>query len=100
MRRARRPSAGRTARNPRAIQIHRRVVLEVALDRAGVRIDEQLGRVVQDALLGHRGAVDPEPVALAWADAGEVAVEDLVRRLGQRHQRLRAVVVEQRHRYR
>ena len=45
-----------------------------ALDRLGVGVDQQLVRVEAVALLGLPRAVDPVAVALAGADAGQVAV--------------------------
>ena len=51
-----------------------RVPVDAALDRLGVRVDQQLGRVEAVALLGVVGAVDAVAVALAGADARQVAV--------------------------
>src|SRR5206468_3771351 len=45
-----------------------------ALDRLGVGIDQQLGRVEAMALIGRVRAVDAVAVALAGPDAGQVAV--------------------------
>ena len=51
-----------------------RVPVDAALDRLGVGIDEQLDRVEAVALLGRVAAVDAVAVALAGADARQVAV--------------------------
>ena len=72
-----------------------RVVDEVALDGPGVRVDQQLGRVVPLAHPRVVRAGDPVAVALAGVDAGQVAVPDVEALLGQFHPVLAALAVEQ-----
>ena len=74
---------------------HRLAPGDVAVDRLGVRVEQQLGRVA--ALPGGRvvGPVHPVAVALAGADAGQVAVPDEPVHLAQVDPALVAVVVEQ-----
>ena len=74
---------------------HRRVPVDLALDRLGVGVEQQLGRVA--AMAGGRlvGAVDPEAVALARAHVGQVAVPAEGGHLGERDALLGSVVVEQ-----
>src|SRR5580700_1440812 len=43
-------------------------------ERACVGIEQQLGRVVAQALMGRVGPVHPEPVTLSRADIGDVPV--------------------------
>ena len=50
------------------------VPVDVAVDRLGVRVEQQLGGVAPQALLRVPRAVDPVAVALARADVGEVGV--------------------------
>jgi hypothetical protein len=57
------------------------VPAHVPVDRLGVGVDEQLGRVEAVALLRLVGAVDPIAVALAGTDPGEVDVPDQIRLL-------------------
>ena len=77
------------------VREHGLVPLDLALERLGVGVEQQLGRVAAVAVLGRVGAVDAEAVALARADVGEVAVPAEGRRLGQVDARLGAVLVEQ-----
>ena len=73
----------------------RLVVVDLALDRLGVGVEQQLARVAAVAVLRVVGAVHPEAVALARADAGQVAVPDEAVDLGQVDAGLGAVVVDQ-----
>ena len=75
--------------------IDARIVDEIALDGARVRIDEQLGRIVEQPAGRVERTVDAEAVTLAGADAGQVAVPYVIRAVAQRHPRLGAGLVEQ-----
>ncbi|CAO0831035.1 hypothetical protein SMICM17S_11286 [Streptomyces microflavus] len=68
---------------------------EVAVDRTGVRVEQQLGRVPAGARPGVPAAVHPVAVALTGRDARQEAVPDLVGQLGQRAAGLGAVLVEE-----
>ena len=68
---------------------------DLAVDGGGVRVEQELGRVAAQALARVPGAVDPKPVALARADAGQAAVPNVGRALGQLDAVLGAVVVEE-----
>ena len=57
--------------------------VDVAGDRLGVRVEQQLGRVAPQALGGLPRSVDPVAVALAGADVGEVDVPAVAVDLGQ-----------------
>ena len=57
--------------------------LDRSLDRLGVGVEQQLGRVAAEAALGLVGAVDAEAVALAGPDAVDVAVPAEVGVLGE-----------------
>ncbi len=77
-------------------EVERRVVpLHLALDRLGVGVDQQLGRVGPQALLGLPRAVHPEAVALARLHPRHVAVVDEGGDLREDEPLLGAVVVEQ-----
>ena len=54
------------------------IPLDLARDRLGVGIDEQLGRIEPVTVLGIVRAMDPEAVELARSHVGEKAVPDLV----------------------
>jgi hypothetical protein len=56
------------------IRKHRRRPVDLAADGARVRIDQQLRRIAAVSLSGIPGAVHAESVALAGADAAQVAV--------------------------
>ena len=58
------------------------VPIDVAVDRLGVRVEQQLGRVAPQALVRVPRAVDPVAVALAGADVGEVGVPAVAVDLG------------------
>ena len=77
------------------VRIDRRVLPEVALDTARVRVDQQLLRVVEQAVPGVIRAVDAEAVPLPRPDPGDVAVPHLEGAFGQRDAGLGAVGVEQ-----
>ena len=62
---------------------------EVAVDRTGVRVEQQLRRVPAGARPGVPATVDPESVALAGTDVRHEAVPDLMGQLGQRQTGLR-----------
>ena len=78
----------------RVVLEHGVVELEVAVERAGVRIGDQLVVVEVRAIAGVEIAIDAIPVARSSSDAGQVAVPDVKRRLAQWHAGLGAVVVE------
>ena len=80
-----------------AARVDRRVVDELALDRTGIRVEQQLVPVVEQALRGIERAVDAEPVALPGADAGDVAVPDVIGVVTERDAGFQAVRVEQAH---
>ncbi len=75
--------------------VHLRRQPEVAVHRAGVRVEEQLGRVPAGAGPGVPAAVHPVAVALARQHPGHETVPDLVRQLGQPGPGLLARLVEQ-----
>jgi hypothetical protein len=77
------------------VGVHRRVPGHLALDRLGVRVQQQLGRVAAHPGARVVGAVHPVPVALPRPGAGQVAVPDIPVHLAQVHPGLGAVVVEQ-----
>src|SRR3954452_19909382 len=56
---------------------------ELAVERAGVGVDQQLARVPAQPTTGVERTVDPEPVALARPDARQVPVPDVVGHLFQ-----------------
>ena len=73
----------------------RLVVGDLALDRLGVRVEQQLARVAAVAPVGVVRAVHPEAVALAGLQAGHVGVPDEAVDLGQVEAGLGAVVVDE-----
>ena len=85
-----------TARSslPQPVAEHRRVPFDLAVDRLGVGVEQQLGRVAAVSGSGFVGSVDPEAVALPRADPGHVAVPAQSSHLGERDARLGAVIVE------
>ena len=70
------------------VPVHGRVRGEPAVDRSRVRVEQQLGRVVAQPVARPVGPVHAVAVAVAGADPGQVAVPDVVRRLGQWDARL------------
>ena len=56
------------------VAVHRRIPLDVAVDRLGVRVDQQLRRVAPLAVGRIVGTVDPVSVPLTGLDAGDVRV--------------------------
>ncbi len=68
---------------------------DTSLDRLGVRVKQQLGRIAAQPVRRVPWAMDPIPVALPAADARQVGVPDVSRRFGHLDPRLDAVVVEQ-----
>ena len=82
-------------RVPELVGEHRLAPADLALDRLGVRVDQQLVRVAALPLGRVVRAVHPVPVPLARADAGQVPVPDEPVHLVQVDPRLGAVVVEQ-----
>ena len=82
-------------RVPELVGEHRLAPGDLALDRLGVRVDQQLVRVAALPLGRVVRAVHPVPVPLARADAGQVPVPDEPVHLVQVDPRLGAVVVEQ-----
>ena len=73
----------------------RLVVGDLALDRLGVGVEQQLARVAAVAVLGVVGAVHAEAVALAGLQARHVGVPDEAVDLGQVEAGLDAVVVDE-----
>jgi hypothetical protein len=71
------------------------VPVDVAVDRLGVGVQQQLAGVAAVPVLRVVRAVDAVPVALAGADVGQVAVVDERVALGQLDPGLGAVLVEQ-----
>ena len=59
------------------------VAVDLAVDRLGVRVKQQLGRIAPVPLIGLVGPVDPEAVALAGTDSRQVAVPHEAVHLGQ-----------------
>ena len=82
-------------RMPELVREHGLAPGDLALDRLGVRVDQQLVRVAALPLGRVVRAVHPVPVPLPWADAGQVPVPDEPVHLVQVDPRLGAVVVEQ-----
>ena len=74
---------------------HRFVPPDRSLDRLGVGIEEQLGGVAPQALVGRPRTVDAVAVALAGLHVGQLDVPDIPRALGQLDVFLVAVRVEQ-----
>ena len=72
-----------------------RIPVDPALDRLGVGVEQQLGRVAAVPVVGLVRAVDPEAVALAGPDIGQVAVPAQRGDLGEGDALLVALVVEQ-----
>src|SRR5947209_12593106 len=67
---------------------------ELAVERAGVGVDQELAGVPAKAVPGVEGTVDAEAITLTRTDAGEVTVPDVVGDFLQRHAFL-GVAVEQ-----
>ena len=67
-----------------AVPEKRAPVAEAAGDGASVGIEQQLGRVVAQSLMGRVAPVHPEPVTLPGADIGDVTVPHQVGALDQR----------------
>ncbi len=82
------------------VPVHLRGQDEVAVDGPRVRVQQQLRRIEPGARPGVPAAVHPEPVALPGPHAGQEAVPDLVRELGQCAPGLGAVGVEEAHLHR
>ena len=78
-----------------AVGEERLVPAHLAVDRHGVRVEQQLRRVAAHAAGRVVRPVDAVAVALPGPDVGRVAVPDPRGHLGQRRARLRAVGVEQ-----
>jgi hypothetical protein len=74
---------------------HRGVVAELAGDRARVRVEEQLGRVVSPPQRGLPRAVHAEAVALAWSHSGHGPVPHVEGDVAQRQPPLHTRLVEQ-----
>ena len=74
---------------------HRWVPRQLAVQRLGVGIDEELGRVAARPAARVVGTVDPEAVPLARPDVRQVAVPDEAGDLGQGDAGLAAELVEQ-----
>ena len=74
---------------PDAVGVDGRVEVHPALDGAGVGVEEQLGRVVQQGPVGVPVAVDAEGVALAGPDPGHRVEPRPVGAVAQRHPPLR-----------
>jgi hypothetical protein len=72
------------------------MVYEVAFDGTGVRVEQQLPWLVQQALARVERSVQAEAVPLARADAGQIAVPDSVRAFRERDQDFGVVRVEER----
>ena len=70
-----------------------RVPVDLAVDRLGVRVEQQLGRVAPQALVGLPGPVHPVAVALAGPDVGQVGVPAVAVDLGERDPDLGEVAV-------
>ena len=68
---------------------------QVAADRLGVRVQEQLGRIAPVPLIGLVGPVDPVAVALTRFDGGQEAVPDEAVHFVERHPGFGAVGVEE-----
>ena len=85
----------RSLRVAEGVRVERLVVLGLALDRLGVRVEQELARVAAVAVRGVVGSVDAEAVALPGLHVGHVAVPHEAVRLGQVEARLVQVVVEQ-----
>ena len=71
------------------VPVEGRVPVDVAVDRLGVRVEQQLVRVAAVPAAGLVRPVHPVAVALAGADAGQVAVPDEPVGLGERDPGLR-----------
>jgi hypothetical protein len=71
------------------------VAVDLAIDRLGVRVKEQLGRIAPLPLIGLVRPVDPEAVALAGPDTRHVAVPHEPVHLGQVDPLLRPVLGDQ-----
>ena len=76
-------------------QLHRRSPLDLPLDRARVRIDEQLRRIAQHPPLRLERPMDPEPVPLPDPTPGEEAMPDPPFPPAQPVPRLEPLLVEQ-----
>ena len=76
------------------VRVARGVPAHLALDRAGVRIQEKLVRVAADAVLGRVRPVNPVAVSLAGADVRHVRVPGEGVDLVEGDPLLRAVLVE------
>ncbi len=82
-------------RVPEVVGEHRLAPVDVTLDRLGVRVEQQLGRVAAVPVGRVVRAVHPVPVPLARADARQVPVPDETVHLVQVDPGFPAVVVEQ-----
>ncbi len=80
-----------------AVVEQRLVPVDGALDRLGVGVEQQFGRVAPRAILRFVRPVDPEPVPLAGVHAGQVGMPDEAVHLRQVHPGFLAGGVEQAH---
>ena len=67
-------AAGRAERITETIRKHRLVPSDIAVGRLGVRVEEQLAGIAQQALLGTPRAVNSVTVSLTGTDGGKVGV--------------------------
>ena len=72
------------------------VPVDLAVDRLGVRVEQELGRVAPQPLVRVPRSVDAVAVALAGADVGEVGVPAVAVDLGQLDPHLGAIAVRRR----
>jgi hypothetical protein len=67
----------RVALGVAVIAIDRTSEIDVAMHRAGIRIEQELGRVVAKALLRPVRAVDAEAIGLPWRQTWQIAVPNV-----------------------
>ncbi len=77
------------------VRVHRLVPAGLAFDRLGVGVEQQLRGIAALPLLGSPGSVHAVGIALAWPDAGQVAVPDVASVLGKLDPLLVAALVEE-----
>src|SRR5207248_11450311 len=77
------------------VRIDGLVPFRVALDGAGIGIEQELGWIAAQPLLRLPRAVDAIPIALAGLDADEIPVPDEAGALGERQPLLVAILVEE-----
>ena len=77
------------------VREHRFVPVPCTVDRFGVRIEQQLGRIAPAPLVGHPRSMHPEAVPLPRFDVRQIPMPAKSRPFGQFDTRFRSAVVEE-----